>query len=278
MTGKSQPIFLNTITALIFTTKMTKRFIRPLILFSLKGREAALMFCSNCGEQLGAVAHILNNELLCENCFLKLSPGAPPSSSYTIAFGLGNDEERMKASNEINALGSPQPEMRSQGQVDSSARESAVGESSVDSQNPKTPSDESSLILKYLTPGETLLWKRSFSKGIINRHLTYTEFVTNKKAVCIDDEHGTPVRCALLQDAVIAITRERRDYSGTRTGYGHYGVYGGTSSGHSVTFGDLDFLVGGRVAMTLFNVRDPQGLKRLIEASVKSSRTVPHSQ
>jgi hypothetical protein len=214
------------------------------------------LFCSNCGEPLGAVAHITNNELLCENCYLKVSSGASTALAHTVALSLANDEERRDASSAISDEAEHTP--------------AQVAAPPLQQQPPKA-SEEVSIISKFIAPGEALLWKRSFSKGIINRHLTYTEFVTNRKAVCLDDEHGTAIRCALLRECSLAIVRERRQYSGTRAGYGHYGAYTGSSSGTSVTYGDLDFIVRGKVAMTLFNVRDPSGLKRLIEASVKSS-------
>jgi len=48
--------------------------------------------------------------------------------------------------------------------------------------------EEHDLPARFLIPEELILWKRSFSKGIINTRPTYTEVVTNLRAVCTDDE------------------------------------------------------------------------------------------
>jgi len=134
------------------------------------------------------------------------------------------------------------------------------------------PAEEHDLLAKFLIPGESVLWKRSFSKGIIRRHLTYTEVVTNLRAVCIDDERLILVRYAQVRQCEVSVENERRIYSGVHTGYSHSGVYGGISSGQSEMFGNVNFIQDGRIVLTLYNVNDPNGLKELVLAAKNSQR------
>jgi hypothetical protein len=135
------------------------------------------------------------------------------------------------------------------------------------------PGQDNVVLSELIMPGESILWKRSFSKGIINRHLTFTEVVTNIRAVCIDDERLAVVRYASIRASDVSVESERREYSGVHSGYGRYGTYGGTSFGQSSTYGNLSFLENGRVVLTLYNVKDPHGLKDLIMASKKSMQS-----
>jgi hypothetical protein len=49
-------------------------------------------------------------------------------------------------------------------------------------------------------------------------------------------------------------------------GLGGFGVYGGPRRGNLKIFGDVSFLNEGKVIMTFENVKDPQGVKQLVEA------------
>ncbi|MHB8699418.1 MAG: hypothetical protein ACYC7D_00155 [Nitrososphaerales archaeon] len=133
------------------------------------------------------------------------------------------------------------------------------------------PSQEGTLISKFLVAGESILWKRSFSKGVFNRHLTFTEVVTNIRAASIDDEQLKLIGYVPLRISEISVDKERREYDGMHTGVGTHGVYTGLSSGQSVMYGNVNFIANGKIILTFYNVRDPQGLKNLVTASKKSS-------
>jgi hypothetical protein len=49
-------------------------------------------------------------------------------------------------------------------------------------------------------------------------------------------------------------------------GLGGFGVYGGPRRGNLKIFGDVSFLSEGKVIMTFENVKDPQGVRQLVEA------------
>ena len=129
---------------------------------------------------------------------------------------------------------------------------------------------ENALLQRAMLPGESILWQRSFSKGLLNRHLTCTEVVTSLKAIVIDDENLSILRFASLKNSVVTVDNQHRSYSGVHAGVSRYGAYTGTSTGQSVTYGNVNFIQNGAVALTLYNVSDPHGLKNLITAAQKS--------
>jgi hypothetical protein len=200
------------------------------------------LFCSACGKELGTVAHIVNDELLCEDCYSKLDQ-ENQTQNHTVVIGSDANEQRQTATQPVQAT----------------------------AQLELPPSDENALLARVLPAGESVLWKRSFSKGIVHRHLTFTEVVTNMRAMCIDDENVKLAGYIPLKMAEVFVDKEHREYSGVHTGVEARGMYGGTSSGTSVTYGNVNFMSNGRIFLTFFNVRDPNGLKNLINASKKSS-------
>ncbi len=212
------------------------------------------MLCSSCGAPLGAVAHIYDDRLLCENCFLKIgSPSDANSPAHTVLFGQLDDQEREKAWRAIppesQPLLPPDPE--------SSASPTSF-------QAPPHPT--------LLIPGEQVIWQRTFKKGIIHRHATLTEVVTNLRALAIDDQLKSIVRGTPLKGAQVVVMDTTRVSTGVKSGYGRRGSYIGTSSGTSLTFGNVEFLLQGSLSFILYHVKDPFGLKRLIDGSVKSSK------
>ena len=219
------------------------------------------MFCSSCGQKLDNVAHVVNNELLCENCFLKLEHAQSSSQKNTVFPNRVAEDERVAASHAIPSESVPEvtipPNQAAQ-----------IGMPTSQGLQSNQPPASSPLML----PNEQVLWKRTFSKGVIHREATLTELITNLRVLCIDDQHQIIVRAAPLGGATIAVTNTRRDYSGVHTGFERYGAYTGVSKGSGVTIGDVQVFVQGRIILTLSNIRDPFGLKRLIDDSVKSSR------
>ncbi|MGI0083495.1 MAG: hypothetical protein ACREBQ_00265 [Nitrososphaerales archaeon] len=217
------------------------------------------MFCSKCGQKLGSVAHIVNNELLCEDCFLNLGQAQNGDQQHTVFLSHINEDERVAASQAIPNGNVPQVTLPAN---------QATQKSMPSGQVPQSSSISSPLMLS----GEQVLWKRTFSKGIIHKEATLTEMITNLRVLCIDDLQQVIVRAAPLGSATIAVTNTRRDYSGVHTGFERYGAYTGVSRGSGVTIGNVQVFVQGRIVLTLSNIRDPFGLKRLIDNSVKSSR------
>ena len=210
------------------------------------------MLCSNCGKELGAIAHIYNDQLLCENCFLKIKGTSETTSPSTTVFvGNHDDQERADASQSIPAESNPEQPSSSPAQAEQ-----------------KVPPHHPSLFY----PGEQVFWKRTFSKGIIHREATFTEAITNLRAFVIDDAINSIVRACPLRGSEVVVTNTRRDSTQVRTGFGYSGHYASTGVSTGRTLGDVQFMLNGNLVLTLHNVADPYGLKKLIEGSVKSSR------
>ncbi len=90
--------------------------------------------------------------------------------------------------------------------------------------------------------------------------------------VCVvDDVLGSIVRAYPLANTRVAVTNSRRMYGGVRTGYGRGGLYTGTGTGTSVTYGDIEFVNQGNVVLVFHHVADPYGVKNLVMAALKSS-------
>ena len=195
------------------------------------------------------MAHVHNDQLLCEECFAKLESTSGISAGHVTVPVLNEDESIRSTASSAGENGTP-----------------------LTTTHEATPvrNNQDSVLARILTPGESILWQRSFSKGIIHRHLTYTEAVTNIRAVCIDDETGSILRYSPLQSSQVSIENERRIYTGVHSGYSRSGVYSGVSQGQSEQVGNLSFVHNGVVALTFYNVKDPAGLKQLVLASKKS--------
>ncbi len=235
------------------------------------------MFCSHCGRLLGQTAHIVNDQLLCDDCFAKLGETHGASSPNIVGVqqpvSIGQvDEQDRKAISDLmlprqqTSLQVEDPPATAQNTAQPLAKMASSDANKVE----LAPSEEGTLLSKFLLPGESILWKRSFSKGILNRHLTCTEVVTNLRAAVIDDEKLSILRYAQLRNCEVTVDNQHRSYSGVHSGYSRYGGYSGTSVGQSVTYGNVNFIQNGNVLLTLYNVSDPHGLKSLISATRKS--------
>lgn len=210
------------------------------------------MNCSNCGQPLGAVAHIWKDQLLCEECYDKAVGNSlqGQSPSTTVFIAKHDDQERAQAS--ANTQEDP-PADNQQAPILTNQATSAPHPS-------------------LLYPNEQVLWKRTFSKGIIHRNPTFTEVITSERALVLDDTLRSIVQACPLRNCIVVVTNTRRDSNQTRMGYGYGGHYGSAGLGTSHTIGDHQFLLNGNIVMTLHNIADPSGLKGLIEGVIKSMR------
>jgi hypothetical protein len=123
-----------------------------------------------------------------------------------------------------------------------------------------------------LLPGEQILWKRTFSKGIIHRHETVIEAITNMRILVVDEVLRAIVRAIPLSNAMLVVTNTKRQYTGARSGYGQKGFYSSVGGGTSTTYGDIEFVSQGSVVFVLKNVRDPFGCKNLLSAAIRSAK------
>ena len=188
------------------------------------------MFCSNCGTELPAAAQA------CPNCGTAIT-WAPPTPQGTF-----QNTDQIIAEN-------PSPELQ---RVQSSI-----------------PLDE----------GERILWHKETTHGLVHKEVVMEEAVTNKR--CLKYDTGSKQVVAQIglthwPEVVIMNLHRVNDSLGGGVfltprmfglpGLGGFGVYGGPRRGLLKVFGDISFLIEGKVIMTFENVKDPRGVKQLVEA------------
>jgi len=187
------------------------------------------MFCSNCGTELQTGAQ------LCPRCGMAARADPTPLTS----------------SQDPNAIISENPQAEVQ-QV-------------------------SSLI--PLTDGERILWHKETTHGLVHKEVIMEEAVTNKRCLKYDTQSKSVVAQVGIThwpEVVIMNVHRVNDSLGggiflTPRMFGlpsipGFGVYGGPRRGNLKVFGDVSFLSEGKVIMTFENVKDPQGVRQLVEA------------
>jgi len=132
--------------------------------------------------------------------------------------------------------------------------------------------------LTCLMREERALWVRDQTRGMINRQTIGKEVITNLRCFTYDMENGRILNgIAYLPDGVrsprsfdVVVMNRRRDSSsyggGTFVAESGVGVYTGSRQGVSSSIGDVWLVDNGRVVVTFRNVRDPNGIKSLIQA------------
>jgi len=186
------------------------------------------MFCSNCGAELQTDAQV------CPRCGFTARANPVP-------LGASQDPNAVISEN-------PQPEIQQ-----------------VTSQIP-------------LTDGERILWHKETTHGLLRKEVTIEEAVTNKRCVKYDTQSRSIVAQIGINhwpEVVIMNVHRVNDSLGggiflTPRMLGlpalPFGVYGGPRRGNLKIFGDVSFLTEGKVIMTFENVKDPQGVRQLVEA------------
>jgi len=144
------------------------------------------------------------------------------------------------------------------------------------SENPQTDVQVNSLI--PLTDGERILWHKETTHGLVHKEVTMEEAVTNKRCLKYDVQSKNIVAQIGIThwpEVVIMNVHRVNDSLGggvflTPRMLGlpalPFGVYGGPRRGNLKISGDVSFLSDGKVVLTFENVKDPQGVKQLVEA------------
>jgi len=129
-----------------------------------------------------------------------------------------------------------------------------------------------------LVEGENILWHKETTHGLVHKEVTTEEAVTNKRCLKYDPKSRSitaQVGIARWPEVVIMNVHRVNDSLGggvflTPRMLGlpalPFGLYGGPRRGNLKVFGDVSFLSQGKVIMTFENVKDPQGVKQLVEA------------
>jgi len=164
---------------------------------------------------------------------------------------------------------------------------------STNSQNPQAGAQSTDEIIAETSPdevkqvnsviplvdGETILWHRESTRGLIHKEVTVEEAVTNKRALKYDVENKRLVAQIGINhwpEVVVMNVHRVNDSLGGGVfltprmfglpGLGGFGVYGGPRRGNLKVFGDVSFMNEGKVVLTFENVKDPQGVRQLVEA------------
>lgn len=130
-----------------------------------------------------------------------------------------------------------------------------------------------------LNDGERILWHKETTRGLVHKEVVMEEAVTNKRCLKYNTESKQTVAQIGMThwpEVVIMNLHRINDSLGGGVfltprmfglpGLGGFGVYGGPRRGTLKVFGDISFLSEGKVIMTFENVKDPQGVKQLVEA------------
>ena len=130
-----------------------------------------------------------------------------------------------------------------------------------------------------LNEGERILWHKETTHGLVHKEVVMEEAVTNRRCLKYDAESKQVVAQIGIThwpEVVIMNLHRVNDSLGGGVfltprmfglpGLGGFGVYGGPRRGLLKVFGDISFLSEGKVIMTFENVKDPQGVKQLVEA------------
>ena len=129
-----------------------------------------------------------------------------------------------------------------------------------------------------LAQRERILWHRDSTHGLIRKEITLEEAVTNMRCLRYDVPSKrivAQVGIDTLPEVIIMNIHRVNDSIGggiflTPRMLGlpglPLGFYGGPRRGNLKIFGDVSLLVSGNIVMTFENIKDPQGLRQLIQA------------
>jgi hypothetical protein len=130
-----------------------------------------------------------------------------------------------------------------------------------------------------LAEGETILWHRESTKGLIHKEVTMEEAVTNRRCLKYDVKNKQVLAQIGLNNGpevlVMNLHRINDSLGGGvfltprmfgLAGLVGFGVYGGPRRGNLKVFGDVSFMYQSKVVLTFENVKDPQGVRQLVMA------------
>lgn len=158
------------------------------------------------------------------------------------------------------------------------ASSNTLNPSDIIAERPKAESRQQITSSIPLTEGETILWHRDSTHGLIHKEITSEEAVTNKRCLKYDVPNRRVVAQVGIEnmpEVVIMNVHRVNDSLGggiflTPRMLGlpglPLGIYGGPRRGNLKIFGDVNLMVKGNIVMTFENIKDPQGLRQLIQA------------
>jgi len=129
-----------------------------------------------------------------------------------------------------------------------------------------------------LHDGESVLWHRATTQGLIHKEVVSEEAVTNQRCIKYDVKNNQVVAQIGIDhrpEVVVMNLHRVNDSLGGGVfltprmfglpGLGGFGVYGGPRRGNIKIFGDASIMDKGNIIMTFQNIQDPQSLRQLVE-------------
>lgn len=123
-----------------------------------------------------------------------------------------------------------------------------------------------------LGPGERIVWQRGLKRGLLHRHVTVQERVTNRRIFLYNIENQGFAQVTMNDNFDVVVANTRRDSRSVGGGTYGGGTFYGTRYGASHTIGDLEIMQNGLCRIRLNNIADPHGLKSLIDAVRRGSK------
>ena len=166
-----------------------------------------------------------------------------------------------------------------------------VSKENLDARMPILYEEENTGIIKYFDANiflptkeknENVLWYRIKNEGVFNKKIRAFEALTNYRAYFYDLHLADCRTWSINADVDVVVNNQKRvsesQRQGSFAGLGARGTFvgstGGSSTGESQTFGDVNLLYEGQIDFTFFSVADPNGLAKLIKYVINNAKDV----
>ena len=139
-----------------------------------------------------------------------------------------------------------------------------------------------------LAEGESILWHRESTQGLIHKEVTMEEAVTNRRCLKYDVKNKQILAQIGLNNGPEVIVMNLHRINDSLGGgvfltprmfglpsLGGFGVYGGPRRGTLKVFGDVSFMYQSKAVLTFENVKDPQGVRQLVMALERELGSAP---
>lgn len=117
--------------------------------------------------------------------------------------------------------------------------------------------------------GESIIWHNPQTEGVINKHATWLEVITNHRILQyrFQQHSANYVTLPILEDVVV-MNQKRMSQSNSYGSYGRsrYHIAGmGANRSTGITIGDIVFVSQGRPIIIFHQIQDPCGLVKLVK-------------
>ena len=141
---------------------------------------------------------------------------------------------------------------------------------------------DANVFLPIKAKGENVLWYRIKHEGVFHKKIRAFEALTNYRAYFYDLAERGFRSCPIFHSTDVVVNNQKRisesQRQGSFAGVGARGTFvgstGGTSTGESQTFGDVNLLNESQIDFVFFSIADPNGLASLIKTVINNWRDI----